>query len=593
MGSGTFTLAPDAGGSGLYLTLSSGPTVTESLVSDTGSSSTDKITSNDALMGTAGANATVTLTEGSTTLGAATANASGVWNFTPSSLTQGAHTIVATSGSSSASLTFTYDTVAPAVTESLVNNIGSSGQNITADGALTGSGDPNTLVTLSENGTTLGTTTANASGVWNYTPSSLTVGAQTIVASETDTAGNTGSASLAFTYSPPVAVTENLVADTGSSSTDKITSNDALTGTAGANATVTLTEGSTTLGTTTANGSGVWNFMPSSLSQGAHTIVAASGGASASLTFTYDTVAPAVTEALVNNIGSSGQNVTADGALTGSGDPNALVTLSENGTTLGTTTADASGVWNYTPSSLTVGAQTIVASETDTAGNTGTASLTFTYSPPAVTEKLVADTGSSSTDGITNNDALTGTAGANATVTLTEGTTTLGTTTANASGVWNFTPSSLAQGTNTIVATSGSTSASLTFTYDTIAPTPVFTQTPPATGATSSATFGFGTSNTDTGVVYGYELDGAATWTQASGNSLTLSGLANGAHSLLLEATDAAGNVSASSASYSWTVGSGGQTISSAVTGPLTLTATNNPLADHQYGEREDDSKRS
>jgi VCBS repeat-containing protein len=210
------------------------------------------------------------------------------------------------------------------------------------------------------------------------------------------------------------------------------------------------------------------------------------------LTFTYDTVAPAVTEALINNnIGSSGQNVTADGALTGSGDPNTLVTLSENGTTLGTATANASGVWNYTASSLTAGAHTIVASETDTAGNTGSASLTFTYSPPAVTVKLVADTGSSSTDGLTSNDALTGTAGANATVTLKEGTTTLGTTTANASGVWNYTPASLAQGAHTISATSGGNSASVTFTYDSVAPTPVFTQTPPATGVYRLFRIGF------------------------------------------------------------------------------------------------------
>jgi len=389
-------------------------------------------------------------------------------------------------------------------------------------------------------------------------------------------AGGTG---LDLTLSSGPTVTERLVADTGSSSTDKITSNDALTGTAAANAVVTLTEGTTTLGTATASATGVWNFTPASLPQGTNTIVATNGSASASLTFTYDTVPPAVTESLVNNIGSSGQNVTADGSLTGSGDPNALVSLSENGTTLGTTTANASGVWNYTPSSLTVGANTVVASETDLAGNTGTASLTFTYSPPAVTEKLVDDTGSSSTDGITSNDALTGTAGANATITLTEGTTTLGTTTANASGVWNFTPTGLVQGSNTIVAKSGGSSASLTLTYDTIAPTPVFTQTPPATGATSSAAFGFGTSNSDTGVVYGYELDGATTWTPVSGNSLTLSNLANGSHTLLLEATDAAGNVSSNDPSYSWSVGaSGGQTISSAVTGPLTLTSTNTPL---------------
>ena len=388
-------------------------------------------------------------------------------------------------------------------------------------------------------------------------------------------APDAGGSGLYLTLSSGPTVTERLVADTGSSSTDKITSNDALTGTAAANAVVTLSEGGTTLGTATADASGLWNFTPS-LTQGTHSIVATSGSASGSLTFTYDTVAPAVTEALVNNLG---QNVTPDGALTGSGDANALVTLSENGTTLGTTTANASGVWNYTPSSLTAGAHTIVASETDAAGNTGTMSLAFTYSPPAVTEKLVADTGSSSTDGITSNDALTGTAGANATVTLKEGSTTLGTTTANTSGVWNYTPSPLAQGAHTISATSGGNSASLILTYDSIAPTPIFTQTPPATGATSSATFGFGTSNTDTGVFYGYKLDSASTWTQASGNSLTLSGLANGAHTLLLEATDAAGNVSAGT-NYSWTVGSGGgQTISSAVTGPLTLTTTNNPLA--------------
>ena len=94
--------------------------------------------------------------------------------------------------------------------------------------------------------------------------------------------------------------------------------------------------------------------------------------------------------------------------------------------------------------------------------------------------------------------------------------------------MWTYTPTSLSQGAHTISATSGGNTASLTFTYDSTAPTPVFTQTPPATGATSSATFGFGTSNPDTGVFYGYKLDGASTWTQVSGNSLTLSGLANG-----------------------------------------------------------------
>ena len=62
---------------------------------------------------------------------------------------------------------------------------------------------------------------------------------------------------------------------------------------------------------------------------------------------------------------------------------------------------------------------------------------------PTVTVALAHDTGG--TNNITSNDALTGTADANATVTLSQGSTVLGTTTANASGVWSFTPTGLAQ----------------------------------------------------------------------------------------------------------------------------------------------------
>jgi hypothetical protein len=185
--SGAFALSSD-GGTGVYLTTGS---LTEALVADTGSSSTDGVTNNAALTGTAAAGSTVTLSEGATTLGAATANASGVWTFTPTTLSQGAHTILASTASGSASLTFTYDTVAPAVTEAFVN------------GALTGTGDPNAQVTLSDGGVALGATTANASGAWTYTPTSLSVGPHTVVATETDSAGNSESAPLAFDITTP------------------------------------------------------------------------------------------------------------------------------------------------------------------------------------------------------------------------------------------------------------------------------------------------------------------------------------------------------------------------------------------------------
>ncbi|MBV9248099.1 MAG: hypothetical protein JO227_02475, partial [Acetobacteraceae bacterium] len=393
LGGGTFHAASD-GASGIFITNSGGTisVVTEQLVSDTGASVTDRITSNDALSGTADPNAVVTLKEGATTLGSTTASGTGAWSFTPSGLSQGVHTIVASeSNGASASLTFTYDTIAPAVTEKLANDTGTPGDNITSDPTLTGSGDPNAVVTLKEGASTLGTATADGSGNWTFFPSGLSQGAHMVVASETDLAGNTGSASLTFTYSSvgPV-VTERLVSDTGSSSTDNITANAALTGSADANAVVTLTEGASTLGTATANGSGVWTFTPAGLSQGAHTVVASetdsSGNTgSASLTFTYDTVVPAVTEQLADDTGTPGDNITSDPTLTGSGDPNTVVTIKEGASTLGTATRNGSGSWTFAPTGLSQGAHTVVASETDLAGNTGSASLTFTLTATTTT----------------------------------------------------------------------------------------------------------------------------------------------------------------------------------------------------------------
>jgi len=63
--------------------------------------------------------------------------------------------------------------------------------------------------------------------------------------------------------------------------------------------------------------------------------------------------------------------------LSGSGDPNALVTIAENGTALATTTADSSGAWSVPLPNLGNGNHTLLASETN-AGGTGSASLAIT-----------------------------------------------------------------------------------------------------------------------------------------------------------------------------------------------------------------------
>ena len=87
-----------------------------------------------------------------------------------------------------------------------------------------------------------------------------------------------------------------------------------------------------------------------------------------------------MTGALVSDTGASATDgITSNAALTGTADPNAAVNLTIDGTAAATSaTADASGVWSFTPTGLVDGQHTVVASETNAAGQTGSASLTFT-----------------------------------------------------------------------------------------------------------------------------------------------------------------------------------------------------------------------
>ena len=119
--------------------------------------------------GTGLANTLVTIKEGTTVLGTTMSDVTGAWSYTPTTLTDGAHTLTATetglASTGTATLTFTLDTTAPTVSMALVSDTGSSASDgITANPAIKGSAQANTLVTIKEGGTTLGTTMADATG---------------------------------------------------------------------------------------------------------------------------------------------------------------------------------------------------------------------------------------------------------------------------------------------------------------------------------------------------------------------------------------------------------------------------------------------
>jgi Bacterial Ig-like domain len=95
-------------------------------------------------------------------------------------------------------------------------------------------------------------------GAWFFITGTLADGTHGFTATATDAQGDTSTASAALAVTVAPAMTESLSKDTGSSSTDKITSNDTLTGMGDPNAVVHFTvDGHAVTGTATANASGL------------------------------------------------------------------------------------------------------------------------------------------------------------------------------------------------------------------------------------------------------------------------------------------------------------------------------------------------
>ncbi len=385
---------------------------------------------------------------------------------------------------------------------------------------FTGTAEANSNIKLYDtDGTTLlGTTIADGSGNWSITSSALSQGAHTLTAKVTDQAGNTGAASPGLgitldTTAPAVPSTLDLAtgSDSGTSSTDDIThdTTPSFIGTAEANSTVTLydTDGTTILGTTTADGSGNWSVTSATLIEGSHTLTTkatdAAGNvsaASAGLAVVIDGTAP--TLAITSNVSTLKAGQTATITFTFSENPGATFTwngsagdVTVSGGVLGAIGgAGVTRTATFTPTSGTdAGTASITvasASYVDTAGNSGASGalplLTYDTLAPAVPSApdlaTVSDSGTSSTDNVTRaiTPTITGTAEANSTVTLyaTDGISSLGSATANGSGNWSITSATLVEGMHTLTTRTtdaagniSAASSGLDLTIDTTAPT--------------------------------------------------------------------------------------------------------------------------
>ncbi len=466
--------------------------------------------------GTAEIGATVNIYDGTTLIGTTTADALGNWIVTTSALGDGPHTLTAKStdaagnvSPSSSGFGITIDTSAPIapVLQSVTDDVTGGAVGALTNGQLTndnkptlaGTAEAGSTVSVYDGATLLGTTVATG-GAWSFTPgTALSDGSHTLTVTATDAGGNISPATSGFVIvvdatAPVTPVITTIVDDVpnivGTVGNGQPT-NDAqptLNGTAEANSTVRIYDNGTLVTTITATPAGTWAWTPpAALTQGNHSYTVTSTDAAGNLSVTstaaaivVDTIAPGAPSNLAAN--STGTRIT------GTAEANSTVTItSSTGTVLGTATADGIGAFTVTLSPAQTSGQTLLAFAQDKAGNTGI-STSFTAPdtrvPDAPTITSVVDDVASYTGTIANgqltNDArptLNGTAQANATVNIYNNGTLLGTTSANASGAWSFTPTAnMTEGSHAFTATAtnangtGGPSSTTSINIDTTAP---------------------------------------------------------------------------------------------------------------------------
>jgi hypothetical protein len=456
---------------------------------------------------------------------------------------------------------------------------------------LTGTAAANTSVEVFNGSTLLGSATTDSNGNWTFTTPTLGTGFFSVALSavDVDSTGAKSAASSAL----------NLTVDMLTPQTPTITSYSPATGTTGSGTTtattLTLTgaasevdgfvqvyDNGKLLGTATLNMSNnTWSFQTGTLATGVEHHFTATftnwAGATSVVSSELDVavVAPPATPTITSitpDTGAAGITDSATLTLAGTAGANVTVNIYDGGTLLGKTTTNANGAWTFATGTLASGAQNFTAVAVDSVGDvsqtSAIATMTIdTHTPAAPT--VLTDTLSAS-----NVLTLTGTSEANDTIKIYDGSTLIGETVANASGAWQFSPGTLANGTHNISATAtdlaGAVSAAsddpvinVTSSTGVVLNTPTILSASPSSGSGSSLTStsnlltltGEGDANTTVNVYDGATKLGVATVSAAGVWSFTTStALTDGSHSFSAIETDASGDQSAQSSAFSITV---------------------------------------
>jgi hypothetical protein len=374
--------------------------------------------------------------DGQRMVGYATADSSGNYQISlnsDGSLSQGTHHLKVgqlsavlhnPSAGLSASLDLTVDGIAPS---NLIASLdaGSDGGTlgdwktaVTTPKLVFANYESGATVTIMDGTTSLGNLSVGSDG--SVTLPTLATGVHHLSFTQTDAAGNpSGTSTVDLTIDPTAILMTPLsklaspllssASDSGSSSTDGITSvtKPVFTGTAAtAGATIQLFDGSTSVGTTTADGQGAWSItLTTALTEGAHSFTVkqsdsthSASTASDAVSVTVDLTTPSALAKPVLATASDNGVSSTDGVtsiqtpvFTGSGaEPSATIKLYSDGVKVGEGTVQSNGTWSITSDNIaTQGIHQITATQTDLAGHVSAASTAFeldiVYSAPSLT----------------------------------------------------------------------------------------------------------------------------------------------------------------------------------------------------------------
>ncbi|WP_181377711.1 Ig-like domain-containing protein [Limnobaculum xujianqingii] len=452
--------------------------------------------------------------EGMREIGRATVDADGKWSLKSNiALAEGRNELIADLMDSDGNLllvssvyAITVDITAPMPVTDLVitDNVGDY-QGVLKNGdntddyqpTFSGKAEAGNTVFIFANDQLMGSVRVDANGDWTFTPAMpLPMGDYQFTTMVADQAGNRSEISepvhliLDGVVIPNfVEITEaidNVGMITGSLASNDIT-DDArpqIAGNAMPGDIINIYDSKILLGSTAASESGYWSFIPTvDLADGQHSFTAAVvnaagnvGKPSAEFVVIIDTVAPAspIIESVIDNVGSyqgilKNGDVTDDATptFTGKGEAGNIIVIYANDQMIATALVNAGGNWTFTPATpLPLGEYHFTVAAIDPAGNqsaqSGSINLIIDNSgtPPVIQiTQLIDDVGSVTGELAANSvtdDArpqIMGVAMAGNVVKIYDGEIEIGSTIANESGQWSFTPAfNLADGEHRLTA---------------------------------------------------------------------------------------------------------------------------------------------